>query len=94
MDWIVFILRCADGTLYTGITNDLVRRMSEHGSGRGGQRLLQTFTVGGTDSHHLPLAKALIQYMKFAKGLHSTSTTEIDKGGLVTNAISQTLSRP
>ncbi len=35
MDWIVYILRCADGTLYTGITNDLVRRMSEHESGRG-----------------------------------------------------------
>ena len=35
MNWIVYILRCADGTLYTGITNDLGRRMSEHESGRG-----------------------------------------------------------
>ena len=35
LNWIVYILRCADGTLYTGITNDLDRRMSEHGSGRG-----------------------------------------------------------
>jgi len=28
--WIVYILECADGTLYTGITLDLPRRLSEH----------------------------------------------------------------
>ena len=31
----VYILRCGDGTLYTGITNDLPRRLAAHGSGRG-----------------------------------------------------------
>ncbi len=35
MDWTVYILRCADGTLYTGITNDLNRRVSAHESGQG-----------------------------------------------------------
>ncbi|MDA0733683.1 MAG: GIY-YIG nuclease family protein [Chloroflexi bacterium] len=35
MNWSVYILECADGTLYTGITNDLDRRMSEHETGRG-----------------------------------------------------------
>ena len=35
MDWTVYILRCSDGTLYTGITNDLERRMSEHEAGQG-----------------------------------------------------------
>lgn len=33
--WVVYILRCADDTLYTGITNDLPRRMAMHESGRG-----------------------------------------------------------
>lgn len=28
--WFVYILRCADNSLYTGITVDLVRRLSEH----------------------------------------------------------------
>lgn len=28
----LYILRCADGTLYTGITTDLVRRVKEHNS--------------------------------------------------------------
>lgn len=35
MSWVVYILRCADGTLYTGITNDLERRMAEHEAGQG-----------------------------------------------------------
>lgn len=34
-NWTVYILRCADGTLYTGITNDLQRRLAEHGAGQG-----------------------------------------------------------
>lgn len=29
-DWHVYILECADGTLYTGSTNDLARRVREH----------------------------------------------------------------
>jgi len=35
VDWTVYILQCADGTLYTGITNDLKRRFSEHQAGKG-----------------------------------------------------------
>ena len=35
MSWHVYILRCADGTLYTGITTDLDRRLAEHNSGAG-----------------------------------------------------------
>lgn len=28
--WFVYIIRCADNSLYTGISNDLKRRISEH----------------------------------------------------------------
>jgi putative endonuclease len=35
MMWIVYILECTDGSLYTGITNDLDRRMKAHTSGKG-----------------------------------------------------------
>ncbi|MBR9867706.1 MAG: GIY-YIG nuclease family protein [Oceanospirillales bacterium] len=28
--WFVYILRCADGTLYTGVTTDTERRTKEH----------------------------------------------------------------
>ena len=28
--WYVYIVRCADGTLYTGMTRDVARRVAEH----------------------------------------------------------------
>jgi len=33
--WFVYMLRCADDTLYTGITTDIPRRLAEH-NGEGG----------------------------------------------------------
>ncbi len=32
----IYIIRCRDGSLYTGITTDLARRLAEHQSGKGG----------------------------------------------------------
>ncbi len=34
--WFVYMLRCKNGALYTGITNDIQRRFKEHASGKGG----------------------------------------------------------
>ena len=31
--WFVYIMRCADNSFYTGITNDLPRRLAQHNSG-------------------------------------------------------------
>ena len=33
--WTVYIVRCANDSLYTGITNDLAGRIADHNSGRG-----------------------------------------------------------
>lgn len=33
--WYVYILRCSDSSLYTGITKDINRRYKEHISGKG-----------------------------------------------------------
>ena len=35
MAWHVYIIECSDGSLYTGITNDLDRRITAHNDGRG-----------------------------------------------------------
>ena len=32
-DWFVYIVRCADDSLYTGITKDVDRRVQEHNEG-------------------------------------------------------------
>jgi len=41
MYWL-YILECADGTLYTGITTDLSRRIDEHNSSEKGARYTRT----------------------------------------------------
>ena len=33
--WYVYILRCGDGTFYTGSTDDVERRLAVHRSGKG-----------------------------------------------------------
>jgi len=34
-NWHLYILRCADGTLYTGITTDVDKRFEAHRAGKG-----------------------------------------------------------
>lgn len=33
--WVLYVLECGDGTLYTGITDDLERRLKAHRTGKG-----------------------------------------------------------
>ena len=33
--WLVYLLRCADGSLYCGVTNNIERRLAAHNSGNG-----------------------------------------------------------
>jgi len=35
VSWFVYLVRCADHTLYCGVTNDLVARVAAHGTRRG-----------------------------------------------------------
>jgi len=35
MPWTVYLARCGDGTLYTGVTTDPERRLAEHNAGCG-----------------------------------------------------------
>ncbi len=39
--WSVYLLRCADGSLYTGIATDVERRLLEHRDGTRGARYLR-----------------------------------------------------
>ena len=45
MGWYVYILRCRDGTFYTGITTDLARRLKTHNQGKGARYLLRRLPV-------------------------------------------------
>ena len=35
LPWLVYMLRCGDGTLYVGVSNRLSRRLEAHRAGRG-----------------------------------------------------------
>jgi putative endonuclease len=35
INWICYLICCADGTLYCGITNDLEKRLAAHNAGEG-----------------------------------------------------------
>ena len=35
MEWVVYLLRCADNTLYCGVTNDFDARFAAHNAGKG-----------------------------------------------------------
>jgi putative endonuclease len=38
-DWFLYMIRCAGGQLYTGITTDIERRLAEHQAGKGSKYL-------------------------------------------------------
>jgi len=51
--WYVYLLRCSDGALYTGISTDIPRRLAEHQQGKGAKYLR------GKGPLHLVLKKVI-----------------------------------
>jgi putative endonuclease len=39
--WCVYVLECQDGSFYTGVTNDLDKRMKTHKKGKGSKYVCQ-----------------------------------------------------
>ena len=35
MNWVVYMLKCNDNSIYTGISNDLINRLKTHAKGNG-----------------------------------------------------------
>ena len=35
MNWVVYMLKCNDNSIYTGISNDLIKRLETHAKGNG-----------------------------------------------------------
>ena len=40
--WYLYVVSCSDGTLYTGVTTDLVRRVHEHNETKRGAKYTKT----------------------------------------------------
>ncbi|MCH7850767.1 MAG: GIY-YIG nuclease family protein [Nanoarchaeota archaeon] len=41
-EWYVYILECKDATFYTGVTNDLDKRMDIHAKGKGSKYVMKS----------------------------------------------------
>jgi len=72
--WLIYLLECKDGTLYTGITNDLEKRLASHNAGTGakytrGRRpvTLLEFKTVESQSEALKLEYQIKQLPRFKK---------------------------
>lgn len=64
MNWYLYILSCGDGTLYTGITNDVEKRLEVHRAGKGakytrGRQPLKLVYQEICENHSLALKREL-----------------------------------
>ena len=62
--WVEYMLRCKDDTLYTGITDDLPRRLARHRSGQGakytrGRTPLQLVYIENCPDHSTALRREI-----------------------------------
>ena len=64
----VYILECADGSLYTGSTPNLERRLAEHQAGEGGTWTSSRLPVGLVFSYEVPRLDSAFGLERQVKG--------------------------
>ena len=80
--WFVYLLRCGDGSLYCGITDDVSRRLEAHAAGKGakytrGRGPLELVYTEACESHSDALKrKAAIKKLKRQEKLRLAGITE------------------
>ena len=61
MAWFVYMLRCRDGSLYTGYTDDIERRFAVHQSGKGAKYTRSRLPVELVYQESLPDKSAVLK---------------------------------
>lgn len=61
MAWYVYMLRCGDGSLYTGCTDNVERRLAVHQSGRGAKYTRSRLPVALVYREELPDKSAALR---------------------------------
>ena len=80
MPWIVYLLRCRDGSLYAGATNDLARRFAAHQAGRGGAYTRSRLPVRVVYSERLPSHGAALRREAALKRLTRAAKLALVRG--------------
>ena len=70
--WYLYILRCGDDTLYTGITTDVEKRLESHRSGKGAKytrgRVPLTLVYQEVCGSHSDALKREVEIKKLSRG--------------------------
>jgi len=80
MAWYLYIIRCRDNTLYTGITNNLKRRVQAHNSGNGCRYTKFRFPVKLVYSEQLPGKVEALKREAYIKSLPRKKKLELKDG--------------
>ena len=78
--WIVYILRCGDGTLYTGVTNNLPRRLAAHRAGKGAKYTRGRGPLALAYQERVPDRSAALRREREIKGLSRTEKEALIAG--------------
>ena len=79
--WQVYILSCADGTLYSGVTNDLARRLRQHLDGRGSRYTRSRLPVHVVHSEPAPDRGAALRREAAIKALARSEKLDVIANG-------------
>jgi ADP-ribose pyrophosphatase YjhB (NUDIX family)/predicted GIY-YIG superfamily endonuclease len=85
--WLFYVLACADGTLYAGVTTNLARRVAEHNAGRGarytaGRRPVRPIAAWGfSDRGAAQRAEARFRRLRRAQKLALVEASSPFEGG-------------
>ena len=82
MNYTVYILECADGTYYTGITTDITRRIEEHNHSPKGAKYTRARrpVILRYHEEHLGKSQALKREMAIKKMKRSAKINLMNKG--------------
>ncbi len=75
--WHVYLLRCRDGSLYAGATNDLARRVEAHARGKGGRYTRSRLPVVLVHSEPAPDRSAALRREAALKRLRREKKLEL-----------------
>jgi putative endonuclease len=68
-EWHVYIIRCRDGSLYTGIATDVARRLEEHKDNRGAKYLRGRGPLSLVFEHRVGTRGQALKVERHIKGL-------------------------
>ena len=75
--WFVYVLRCADDSLYTGITTDLKRRIEQHNAGTASRYTRSRLPVALEYQEEAPTKSAALKRELAIKALPRKAKVEL-----------------